>query len=157
DYPVYRAHRFTWQTRPSELFYEASEIPTIRLAIDEVLAAEAPISESLLTARIRTQWGLKSSGKRIAKRVRSAVVASGARVVVHGADTFYWPADSDPERWNSFRVAGNDPLDQRNAEDLPPEEIAAAAHAVLSTQLSLTKEGLVSETARLLGYRRTGR
>ncbi|NLT70413.1 MAG: DUF3320 domain-containing protein [Verrucomicrobiaceae bacterium] len=157
DYPVYRAHRFTWQTRPSELFYEASEIPTIRLAIDEVLAAEAPISESLLTARIRTQWGFKSSGKRIAKRVRSAVVASGARVVVHGADTFYWPADSDPERWNSFRVAGNDPLDQRNAEDLPPEEIAAAAHAVLSTQLSLTKEGLVSETARLLGYRRTGR
>lgn len=157
DHPVYLAHRFTWEERASELFYEASETPAIRHAVDEVLAAEAPISESLLTARVRAQWGFKASGKRIIERVRSIVATSGARVTVHGEDTFYWSADSDPERWNAFRVAGEDPLDQRGVEDLPPEEIAAAAHAVLSTQLSLTKEGLVSETARLLGYRRTGR
>ena len=156
-FPAYHAHRFTWPERPPELFYEASETPAIRFAIDEVLAAEAPISEPQLTARVRAQWGLKSSGKRIVERVRSIAAATGARTVLQGENVFYWPADSEPERWSTFRVAGEEPVDQRSVEDIPLEEIAAAAHAVLSTQLSLTQEGLVSETARLLGYKRTGR
>jgi len=157
DLPVYQAHRFTWPERPPELFYEVSETPAIRFAIDEVLAAEAPISESLLTARVRAQWGLKASGKRIFERVRSIASATGALTVTRGESTFYWPSGSEPDRWSNFRVAGEDPLDQRAVDDIPLEEIAAAAHAVLSTQLSLTKDGLVAETARLLGYKRTGR
>lgn len=157
DLPVYQAHRFTWPERPPELFHEDSETPAIRFAIDEVLAAEAPLSESLLTARVRAQWGLKASGKRIFERVRSIAAATGALTVTRGETIFYWPSGAEPERWSHFRVAGEDPLDQRSVEDLPLEEIAAAAHAVLSTQLSLTKDGLVAETARLLGYKRTGR
>ncbi|HRQ89706.1 MAG TPA: DUF3320 domain-containing protein [Bacteroidia bacterium] len=154
---VYRAHRFAEAEGAPERFFDASETLAIRRAVESVIESEAPVSEALLTARVRGQWGLKSSGSRIAERVRSVASSLEIPTVKHGDTVFYWPRGADPRKWSDFRIAGEDPLDQRNAEDLPPEEIAAAAHAVLKSHVSLTQEGLVTETARLFGYKRTGR
>lgn len=154
---AYRAHRFSWPARSPERFHEPEESAVIQAAIAEVIAAEAPISESLLCARVRAQWGLKSSGKRILERVRSLAQSGGFRTVVHGSDTYYWPVEADPAQWKDFRVAGDSPLDQRSIEEIPPEEIAAAAHAILASQISLSRDGLIAETARRLGFRRAGR
>ncbi|MEX2579001.1 MAG: hypothetical protein WD342_08080 [Verrucomicrobiales bacterium] len=89
-------------------------------------------------------------------RVRDIVERLEFTKTAHGDRTFYWPRGVDPGKWNTFRVAGEEKLDIRTADDLPPEEIAAGARSVLQAQVSLTKEGLVAETSRLLGYSRTG-
>lgn len=156
DYPVYRAHRFTDPMRPSELFYAGAEKQNVYSAMKRVFDAEAPISDSLLAARVRAQWGLKSTGRRILEYVRTLTRYLNAVEKREGETIFYWPPGRNPDQCTTFRVAGKDVIDQRRIEDVPLEEIAAAAHEVLTVQVSLDKEGLVSETARILGYKRVG-
>ncbi|NQU43717.1 hypothetical protein HQ520_10555, partial [bacterium] len=51
-----------------------------------------------------------------------------------------------------FRLPGAEAPQRRDA----PEEIANAAHHVLTQHISMPQEDLIRETARLFGYQRTG-
>jgi hypothetical protein len=53
-------------------------------------------------------------------------------------------------------VPGEDEISRREARDLPPEEIANAALAVLEQQVSLPAADLMRETGRLFGFQRMG-
>ena len=70
-------------------------------------------------------------------------------------NTFFWRNGQDPQQYNIFRVAGSD-SQKRDAEDLPPEEIANGVLEILHNQISLSKSDLVKETAKLFGYARIG-
>lgn len=54
-----------------------------------------------------------------------------------------------------YRSPEND-ADKRNADDIPPVEIANAAKQVLKEQISLSKEDLIRETARLFSLSKVG-
>ena len=69
---------------------------------------------------------------------------------------FLWPPTQEPNEYRSFRVPGVDERSRRDASDIPPEEIAAAALCVLASQVSLPMSDLIREVARLLGFQRTG-
>ena len=58
----------------------------------------------------------------------------------------------------TFLIRLPDPEDTspRKAEEIPPQEIANAAEWILQRQISLPKEDLVRETARLFGIQRMG-
>jgi hypothetical protein len=45
---------------------------------------------------------------------------------------------------------------KRDADDLPSHEIANGIKAILQNQISLTKDDLIRETAKLFGYARLG-
>ena len=68
---------------------------------------------------------------------------------------FYWPNESKSEDYKQYRIPKND-LEKRDADDLPPEEIANAIKEILSHQISLTKPDLIRETGKLFGYARVG-
>ena len=55
-----------------------------------------------------------------------------------------------------FRIPSDIENSKRDAEHLPPQEVANAALYVLEQHISLPIAELVKETARLLGYHRTG-
>ena len=70
-------------------------------------------------------------------------------------ERFYWPPKQDPDQYQEYRIAGEG-NDKRDARDLPEQEVANAAAAVLHSQVGLPEEDLIRETARLLGYTRLG-
>ena len=69
--------------------------------------------------------------------------------------TFFWNNSQDPVTYALYRVPAKDD-EKRDAEDLPPEEIANAVKAVLASQVSLPKADLIKEAARIFGYTRIG-
>ena len=64
--------------------------------------------------------------------------------------------EQQPYRHCLFRAPGPHKSEQRNIDEVPPEEIAAAATYVLQQQISLPQTDMVRETALVLGFQRTG-
>lgn len=151
--PVKRTYRMAdvsdlTPTLQPDSFHDAFYDATLEMLIHRVLEHEAPILDKALVDRVARVHSFKRSGRRIRERVLEL-----ARRHYHfqpdldpdGGD-FVWLAADDPRRWNSYRVPGREE-DIRFADELPPEEILAAAR-------SLATEDLAVETARVFGIRR---
>lgn len=124
--------------------------------ISEVVQEEGPISLNLLCKRVAHFWGIQRVTARVQERMKTLVRSAQFRKTVAGEITFVWPARVEPETYSEFRVPGGEENSRRDADDLPPEEIANAALHVLQGQLSLPTQDLVRELARLFGYQRIG-
>ncbi|WP_133121314.1 hypothetical protein [Kyrpidia spormannii] len=68
---------------------------------------------------------------------------------------FFWPRDVDPATYIRFRIREGD-AERRDAADLPVQEVASAVQYILEGQISLPKDQLIRELARLFGYQRLG-
>ena len=62
-------------------------------------------------------------------------------------DIFFWKDREQFDNYRGFRTASG-----REALDIAPEEVAQAAIKVLKEQFAINEEGLIAETAHLLGY-----
>lgn len=135
-------------------YFSPQATPHITKLIAEVVEDEGPIAFTLLCQRVAPWWGIQRVTKRVEQRIAALLKKAGVKTVRHGDLTFVWPRHLDPATYREFRLpaAGQ----RRNADELPPEEVAGAALFVLQSQISLPEEALVREVARLLGYQRTG-
>ncbi|MGG4035849.1 DUF3320 domain-containing protein [Paenibacillus cisolokensis] len=140
---------------PPEEFYNPMNGKLVRKQIAQVIEEEGPISKPLLVRRVLQSWGLTRSGARIERHFSNLLTSMKVKKTVWDGKEFYWPSDSKPSQYETYRVPDND-QNRRNPEDLPPEEIANAIKEILFIQISLPQEDLVRETVRLLGYTRTG-
>lgn len=140
---------------PSEEFYSPAHAGAVRSQIRQVIAGEGPISRPLLVKRVLQAWGITRSGARIERYIGGLMDGMDLTRTQWGDLTVFWPDPSAPEQYGAFRVADTE-QDRRNAEDLPPEEVANAIGEVLFHQGSLPVEDLVRETVKLLGYSRSG-
>ncbi len=138
-------------------FYERNAVRGIRERLLEVVRQEGPISLPLAARRVASAWGFERVRARAVERVRRLVPTDQIQIRRDGGERFLWPIDVDPETYESFRVPGPDGSGARGAEDLPLEEIANAMVDVLSDHVSAPADELIRETARLFGFRRTGR
>lgn len=137
-------------------FYDPRADDFIKQVLESVVECEGPISVSLASRRVAAHWGIVKVGPKVTKRV--SLIISGARVrwTLSADGVFLWPAEVDPAQYRTFRVPGNSDATRRSPKDLPPEEIANAALYVLDGQVSMPIDELVVETARILGFARTG-
>jgi very-short-patch-repair endonuclease len=142
-------------TLPSEEIYSPINARTIRKQIAQVIQGEGPISRSLLVRKVLQSWGVARTTSRVERHLDELMKEMELRTTESEGSVFYWPMELDPERYEQFRVAEDD-QDRRNAEDLPPEEIANALKELLFNQGSLPVEDISRETVKLLGYSRTG-
>jgi len=140
---------------PSEDFYNPANKRVIREQVTKVIKEEGPISRTLVSRRVLQAWGLARSGARIERHFDTVFGAMKLKKTTWDGAVYFWPEQIDPVRYGKFRVAERE-QDRRNAEDLPPEEIAAAVKEILFNQISLPQEDLIKETVKLLGYARTG-
>ena len=69
---------------------------------------------------------------------------------------FLWRPDTDRAAFKAWRTVDEDAEDARDVEDVPPEEIAAAARHVLEGHIAMPRKDLCRETARVLGWPRLG-
>jgi len=139
----------------SEDFFQYGYRDTIKSQIHGVLAVEAPVSKSLLCKRVLLGWGIARMGSRISVHFEIIFKELGLQQTSDNGNIIFWRADQQPETYQLYRLPPNEVL-KRDADDLPSHEIANGIKAVLQNQISLTKDDLVRETAKLFGYARLG-
>lgn len=154
--PQYRAYQPKGRGGSPQDFYMPSATGEIARLIDEMVRQEGPVALETVYRRIASFWGLGRVGSTIRERIEGIARRAGAKRVKHGQSVFLWPQDSDPVVYCSFRVPGVHENEQRDIDEIPPEEIAAAAIYALRQQVSLPMADLVRETALVLGFQRTG-
>lgn len=139
----------------SEDFFQYNYRDTIKSQIKEVLAIEAPISKNLLCKRVLLGWGISRMGSRISVHFEIIFKELGLQQTSDNGNIIFWRADQLPETYQLYRLPPNEML-KRDADDLPSHEIANGIKAILQNQISLNKDDLVRETAKLFGYARLG-
>jgi uncharacterized protein DUF4011/restriction endonuclease-like protein/AAA domain-containing protein/uncharacterized protein DUF3320 len=121
----------------------------------KVLEVEAPISKSLLCKRVLSAWGINRNGTRLNAYFETLFNDLNFCQTRHGNNAFFWKPEQNPTVYFNYRISKNE-FEKRDAEDLPPEEIAYAAKQVLKNQISLLRIDLIRETAKLFGFARIG-
>jgi len=140
----------------SDNFISGQYNKTIIKQINAIVEAEAPISKNLLAKRLLAAWGIGRFGRRIDDHLSSILSRMPLNITMQNQIPFYWLPDQSLESFQIFRLPGDDDAGKRNAEDLPIQEIAWAAHHALTIQFSLPRADLIRETARLFGFARIG-
>ena len=100
-------------------------------------------------------WGIGRAGSRIVAHLDSIISGMSIRQTQHGKQSILWHSTQHPNTYRHYRVAAEE-SDKRDAEDLPPEEIAVAVKEIVSRQLSLPRAEAIRECARIFGYARMG-
>ena len=118
-----------------------------------IVNCEAPVLQSTLIRRLLQSCGVSRGGARIQARALSLVDSMGLSYTMQGDERLYWRAGQDPQQFTGFRVGGSD---KREPRDIPVIEAANAVCRVMESQIGLPMDGLVRETARILGYARAG-
>jgi very-short-patch-repair endonuclease len=137
-------------------FYDVKSNYRIRTLIEAVVSKEGPVSLDLVARRVAEHWSVGRVTSRAVKRIEDLTGTTAVKVVREAAMVFLWAPSQDPKNFFQIRVAGENESSKRDAEYLPPQEVANAALHILEQHVSLPVADLVRETARLLGYQRTG-
>ncbi|MEO3402981.1 DUF3320 domain-containing protein [Mucilaginibacter sp. CAU 1740] len=142
-------------TTSADDFLFPQNLGKVKAQIFNVLNTESPISKNLLSKRVLAAWGISRQGARVAAHFDAIYRQMNIRQESSAYNTFFWKNGQEPGQYSIFRVAGNE-SQKRDAEDLPPEEIANGVLEILHNQIGLSKNDLVRETAKLFGYARIG-
>jgi hypothetical protein len=130
-----------------ESFYHRRAAHRIAEAVEQVLKIEAPLHLSELTRRVAAGWGVSRVTAKPQRRVAQLLEGLDPPPIVR--DDFVWRGDQNPDSWRTVRVPGH----VRDAEAIPPEEVAAAVELALRGSVSTGREALARGAASVLGIR----
>lgn len=154
-------------TPNNEEQYKLSSIPTSGLLAENflfpentkrilqqlhsVMQSEAPISRNLLCKRVLNAWGISRLGARLDTYLESILNRTTFYTSEIDGIVYYWNSKTEQKTYGIYRINSN-----RDAVDLPPEEIANGIKKVLEEQIALPQADLIKVTAQLFGFARTG-
>ncbi len=136
----------------SDSFGESGEAKIVK-CVNDILAAEAPVSRTALTKKLFACFGVARTTPNTKNTADSAIEKCGALITKAGENDFLWLPEQDPAKYDICR-AKCAPEDRRAIDDIAPEEIAAGIKLIMSEQVAMLREDLIRETAHLLGFTR---
>ncbi len=142
-------------TNSSDDFLQYHNMQKVIAQIHAVVEAEAPITRNLLARRILGAWGINKLGTRINAHFETILAQSSLKQTTSNDTVVFWNQTESPGSYTAYRVATADGK-KRDADDLPPEEIANAIREILQHQISLAKDELIREASKLFGFARSG-
>jgi hypothetical protein len=142
-------------TASAEEFLLAQNKDKIKAQVLSVLETESPISKNLLCKRVLQSWNISRLGTRINNHFDLLFSQIKMNTTQYGDKTYFWKINQYAKSYSIFRMPSNDAY-KRDADDLPPEEIANAIKEILHNQISLSQSDLIRETAKIFGYARIG-
>ena len=157
DLPVYNPCIVNGIHGSPESFYSHNDNVQICSFINYIVQNEGPISLTTLSKRLSVCWQFSKITKKVKERILALISYCDICKQVSDTDVFLWPRHIRPEEYTDFRVPGEDESQNRAISDIPPEEIMNAVLFILKQSISLPKESLINDTARILGIKRTGR
>jgi very-short-patch-repair endonuclease len=137
-------------------FYSTAGVSKLRTSLLEVISGEGPVHFDVAARRVITGWGIERLTGRPRERIDSIVTRLQREGDIEKRGAFLWPRSLPAESYLRFRVsdAGHSP---REIQQIAIEEIANGAAFVLRRDLSMTREDLSRETAKLFGCNRLSR
>ena len=141
-------------TVPSELMeLQTAPVDIIADAVTKIVSVEGPIHRDEVCRRTATLWGLSRAGSRIRNAVGDAIgYAAETGFIVERGDFLDVASDRNVRIRNRENVSS---ADLRKPESLPPEEIRAAAVALVEHHIGMAKDDVVTAIARLFGFKST--
>ncbi len=151
-YQSYRAPRRRNQDFLYSAEHRSGALDTLVQDIEAVVHAESPVYSGAVIRRVGEIYDFERVGDRVERIVSKAIklAARGKRLLQKNG--FLW-------KDTNLSVQPRRPMqngDARPIEEVAIEELAAAAEWVLRHEYGLPRESLVRETARVMGYDRTG-
>ncbi len=136
---------------PSDDFYNPVYRNFILNQIDKVVQSEAPVSRSLLYKRILSAWGISRLGQKLNTYFDSLLSVCNYYKSEHQNLIFYWKNESQYATYKDYRTGT-----ERDAADLPPEEVANAMKQILEDEISMPRTELTKICRQYFGFSRTG-
>ena len=136
-------------------FLQPAHDRLIQQKLQGTIRIESPISRSLAYRRVLQSCGISRLSPRVEHRLDQLLARCDSHLVQHGIRTFCWIPEQDPAHYETWRTCGGEE-ERRQAEDLPPEEVAVLVCRILRQQIGLPRTDLIRECARCLGYARLG-
>jgi hypothetical protein len=128
--------------------------PEVAQAVANIAAAEGPVSERVVCKRLAEAWGLKRSPVGFAQALPSLLRRIATSLQPTWRAGYLWPAGTSPEQWSGYRIFDPaEPHCRRDTEDIPVEEIANAASALLSRYGRMPRADLARALAKRFGFR----
>jgi len=145
-YRVYSSRRVA----KTERFY-TDPMRSVRELVQRIVACEGPVHHEELARRVAAQYQLTRVGSRVQQRVDLAVSQLVDAGEVRRVDWFLWPAEMDEP---PVRVREDERV--RDIDLICDEEIARAARLLVEAQMDVSRDELITQTARVLGFASTG-
>lgn len=141
----------TLRRRHRDALYNGGTADTREL-VCAVVDHEGPVHIDVVISRIARAHGLQRAGRIVEETIHAAINAAARTGMVVRRGDFLWPVGD--VAIVPRRPAAGQPL--RAIEHVAPEEIAEAAMLVVRSSGGVNPADLTRETARVLGYQRTG-
>jgi hypothetical protein len=122
--------------------------------VEKIVQTEGPVAEKLIARRIVDAWSLKRTPSNFASSLAELMrlIPFNARPVLR--EGFYWPSSLDANGWRGYRINdGANADDRREADEIPVEELANCADALVRRYGAMPREDLARALAKRFGFR----
>lgn len=123
----YKFAKITPYSYSPEDFFFTDSYSILLSQIRKIMESEAPISKSLLCKKILSEWGISRLGTRVEAQIETALDTLNIYRTEYEGLVFCW---NDKEQCASYSIYR--PVSDREATDIPPEEIANAIRQLLT-------------------------
>ena len=147
----YKFAKITPYNYSPEDFFFTDSYSILLSQIRKIMESEAPISKSLLCKKILSEWGISRLGTRVEAQIETALDTLNIYRTEYEGLVFCW---NDKEQCASYSIYR--PVSDREATDIPPEEIANAIQQLLTDSISLPAADLIKACAQQFGFARMG-
>ena len=147
----YKFAKITPYSYSPEDFFFTDSYSILLSQIRKIMESEAPISKSLLCKKILSEWGISRLGTRVEAQIETALDTLNIYRTEYEGLVFCW---NDKEQCASYSIYR--PVSDREAADIPPEEIANAIRQLLTDSISLPAADLIKACAQQFGFARMG-
>ena len=147
----YKFAKITPYSYSPEDFFFTNSYAILLSQIRKIMESEAPISKSLLCKKILSEWGISRLGTRVEAQIETALDTLNIYRTEYEGLVFCW---NDKEQCASYSIYR--PVSDREAIDIPPEEIANAIRQLLTDSISLPAADLIKACAQQFGFARMG-
>ncbi len=152
---IYKEAVLKQYSMSTAVFTGSGNLSLLKESINEVLLAEAPISEGLLFKRICRSFGIQRITGKIQEYLSSLIRSMNIPSTEQAFGRFLWKAGQDPFTYRGFRSGGENGT-RRDIREIPIQEAGNAILFSLMEQGAMSREDLLREAAKLMGFTRTG-
>jgi hypothetical protein len=143
------------ETKVKNAFYFPENRENQTKLLGELVQNEGPVHFDYAVKRLAKSWGIKQVNPKISHAVKEALnnLIREQKVVIKGS--FLWPPElgETPVRVPQKGV----PESKRKPQYIAPEEVESAMRTIAQHAFGISKDSLVSETARVFGITYRGK
>ncbi len=136
-------------------FHDPDALPVLKRMLSQIVEVEGPVHKDVAATRLARAWDLERVGERMMNAVKGAWRSLSREGQLQIKGQFLWPAAP------SFQLAVRQPKpgddeSWRSVEEIAPEEIGLAMKNLVRDSLSIERDSLLTNVARIFGFERTG-